>query len=63
MILEWVCTKLVPTLGNHKLGQPCIIVIIDNGTIHAHPEIEKFIKRKGAILIKLPAYSSDLNLI
>ena len=47
----------------HTLGQPCSFVVMDNATIHANPEMENLINSKGAILIKLPAYSPDLNLI
>ena len=61
--LEWVRTKLFPTLGDHTLGQPCSIIVMDNDTIHENPEVESFINSKGAILIKLPAYFPDLNQI
>ena len=48
--LEWGRTKLVPILGDHQLGQPQFIVIMDNTTIHVNQEIEALIKSKGAIL-------------
>jgi len=34
---------------------------MDNATIHVNPEIENLINSKVAVLIKLPAYSPDLN--
>ena len=45
----------------HPWRPPCSIFVMDNATIHANPEMENLINRKGAILIKLPAYSPDLN--
>ena len=51
--------ELVPTLGDHTLGQPRSIVFMDNATIHANPEMENLINSKGVILIKLPVCSSD----
>mmetsp|Transcript_26771 Transcript_26771/g.30076 ORF Transcript_26771/g.30076 Transcript_26771/m.30076 type:complete len:92 (+) Transcript_26771:626-901(+) len=34
---------------------------MNHATIHANPEMENIIISKGAIVIKLPAYSPDLN--
>jgi len=55
VFLEWIKTKLVPTL---KAG---MVVIMDNAPWHKGEDIKHSIEATGAILLKLPPYSPDLN--
>ena len=52
---DWVETCLAPTLGKGD------IVVMDNLSSHKGPEVEQFIKDRGAELRYLPPYSPDMN--
>lgn len=51
----WVEQALVPTL------RPGDVVVLDNLGVHKGPAIRAAIRRAGAHLLFLPAYSPDLN--
>lgn len=51
----WVEQALVPTLS------PGDVVVLDNLSVHKGPAIRAAIRRAGAHLLFLPAYSPDLN--
>jgi len=51
----WVETQLAPTLSKGD------VVIADNVRFHKSEKAEKLIKKQGAWLLFLPAYSPDLN--
>lgn len=53
--LAYVEQVLVPTL------RPGDVVVLDNLTMHHHPEVQVAIERVGASLRFLPPYSPDLN--
>jgi transposase len=55
MFLEYIDQILCPTL------RPNDIVIMDNLSAHKNPEVAMHIKKHGAELLYLPAYSPDLN--
>jgi transposase len=52
---QYIKCILCPTL------KPGDIVIMDNLSVHKHPDIQKLIESKGASLRFLPAYSPELN--
>jgi transposase len=41
--------------------KPNSVVVMDNASFHKSKEIKKAIEEQGCILLKLPAYSPDLN--
>ena len=51
----WVEQALVPTL------RPGDVVVLDNLGVHKGPAIRAAIRKAGAHLLFLPAYSPDLN--
>ena len=55
VFVEWIRDHLLPTL---KAG---MAVIMDNAPWHKGDDIKRLIESTGAILIKLPPYSPDLN--
>ena len=52
---------IYPLLGNFLLGQENSIVILDNASVHFHPEIQKMCDEKKAYLLFLSPYSPDFN--
>lgn len=57
VFVEWIKNKLVPTL------EKGMAVIMDNAPWHKGDDIRELIESTGAVLIKLPPYSPDLNSI
>lgn len=55
MFSEYIAQILCPAL------RPNDIVIMDNLSAHKNPEVAAHIKKRGAELLYLPAYSPDLN--
>ena len=60
---DFVHTHLLPHLMPFNGTNPHSVVILDNCSIHHVPEIAKSIQDVDALLIYLPPYSPDLNLI
>ena len=60
---DFVHTHLLPHLMPFNGINPHSVVILDNCSIHHVPEIAKSIQDVGALLMYLPPYSPDLNLI
>ena len=60
---DFVHTHLLPHLMPFNGINPHSVVILDNCSIHHIPEIAKSIQDVGALLMYLPPYSPDLNLI
>ncbi len=55
MFIEYIVQILCPTL------RPNDIVIMDNLSAHKSPKVAEHIRKSGAELLYLPAYSPDLN--
>src|SRR5207237_3649739 len=53
--IEWVQRRLAPRL---RRGD---IVVLDNLPAHKAPEVEFFIRQRGATVKRLPPYSHDFN--
>mmetsp|Transcript_12865 Transcript_12865/g.14996 ORF Transcript_12865/g.14996 Transcript_12865/m.14996 type:complete len:370 (-) Transcript_12865:33-1142(-) len=59
--INWLRTKLCPTLGDYSKGEPRSVVLLDNATIHHSDEIENLITATGATFIYSAPYSPHLN--
>ncbi len=55
VFIKWLKTKLCPQL------EPGQIVIMDNAPWHKGNDIKALIEATGAVMMKLPKYSPDLN--
>ena len=55
----WVEEKLIPVLGQYRLAEAWLIVVMDNVAIHA--DILPLIEAAGAKVIYTAPYSPELN--
>jgi transposase len=61
LFIDWPTLKILPLLGNFEKGEPRIIVILDNASIHMDNEIVTLIQRKGAYILYTAGFSPDIN--
>ena len=54
---QWIMQDLIPKL------QPNSIIVMDHASFHKGKEMQEAIKEAGHVLLYLPPYSPDLNLI
>ena len=59
--LYWVKEYLCPVLGNYDLGEPRLVVLLDNASTHMAEEVEEAIHAVGAIIIYGAPYCPHLN--
>lgn len=58
---DFVRTNVLPHCGVYENGDPLLVIILDNASIHHNQELKDMCQEAGVLLEYLPPYSPDLN--
>jgi transposase len=59
MFLEFVEEKVLPYCSAYP--GPCLVLILDNASIHKSAKLQSMCEERGVLLKFLPPYSLDFN--